>query len=101
MAAFSAAMAQEVQALKKFLFSRMYRHPRVIGSMRRAQGVVAELFEALVKDPNSLPPDWAAQCGRAGDAATRRVVRDYIAGMTDNYALSEFERVTGRKAFAD
>jgi dGTPase len=101
LAAFSSAMAQEVQALKKFLFSRMYRHPRVIGSMRRAQVVVAELFEALVKDPNSLPPDWAAQCGRAGDAATRRVVRDYIAGMTDNYALHEFERVTERRALAD
>ena len=98
---FSSAMAVDVHALKRFLFTRMYRHPRVIASMSRAKAVVAELFEALVGEPKSLPPDWAAQCGMAGDAATRRVARDYIAGMTDNYALSEFERVKGRKAPPD
>ena len=98
LAGFSTAMAGQVQALKKFLFTRMYRHPRVIGSMGRAQAVVMELFEFLAGKPEALPGDWAAQCGMAGDMATRRVVRDYIAGMTDNYALAEYGRVTGREA---
>jgi dGTPase len=48
-----------------------------------------------------LPADWAAQCGGAGDPATRRVVRDYIAGMTDNYALAEHARVTGTNTSLD
>ena len=101
LAGFSAGMLEQVRALKEFLFARMYRHPRVIGPMMRAQGVVTDLFLALVTEPGLLPPDWAAQCGAAGDSATRRVVRDYIAGMTDNYALSEHGRVTGAKISLD
>jgi len=62
---------------------------------------VTDLFLALTAEPKLLPPDWAAQCGAAGDPATRRVVRDYIAGMTDNYALSEYVRVTGTKISLD
>jgi dGTPase len=101
LAGFSAAMMAQVRALKDFLFARMYRHPRVIGPMTRAQTVVTELFEALVAAPGLLPADWAAQCGAAGDPATRRVVRDYIAGMTDNYALAEHARVTGTNISLD
>jgi dGTPase len=97
MAAFSPDMAREVQALKHFLFERMYRHPRVMGPMAKAQKVVIELFEALVAEPGLMPPDWAAQCGASGDSATRRVVRDYIAGMTDNYALAEYARILKTK----
>ena len=101
LAGFSLGMLERVRALKEFLFTRMYRHPRVIGTMTRAQGVVTDLFLALTAEPKLLPPDWAAQCGAAGDPATRRVVRDYIAGMTDNYALSEYVRVTGTKISLD
>jgi dGTPase len=101
LAGFSDAMLGEVRALKEFLFARMYRHPRVIGPMTRAQGVVTDLFLKLVAQPELLPPDWAAQCGAAGDPATRRVVRDYIAGMTDNYALAEHARVTGTRISLD
>ncbi len=101
LAGFSAGMLEQVRALKEFLFARMYRHPRIIATMTQAQGVVTALFEALVAEPGLLPPDWAAQCGGAGDPATRRVVRDYIAGMTDNYALSEHARVTGTKISLD
>jgi dGTPase len=97
LAGFSGGMMAEVQALKKFLFAHMYRHPRVIGSMGEAQRAVTDLFETLVRRPEALPADWTAQCGGAGDGATRRVVRDYIAGMTDNYALAEYARVTGRE----
>jgi dGTPase len=91
--AFSPAMLDDVRALKSFLFTRMYRHPRIIASMERAKAAVTDLFEAFSADPALLPPGWAAECGAAGDAATGRVVRDYIAGMTDSYALSEYARV--------
>jgi dGTPase len=93
-AAFSAAMAAEIAALKAFLFERMYRHPRVMDSVGRAKQVVLELFATLSADPALLPPDWAAACGGPRDAATAAVVRDYIAGMTDRFALEEHAKIT-------
>ncbi len=93
LAAFSGAMAGEIAALKDFLFARMYRHPRVMVSMDKAQTVVTELFGAFSGDPALLPADWAKACGVPGDAQTAGVVRDYIAGMTDNYALQEHKRI--------
>ena len=88
----SGDMQGEVRALKHFLYTRMYRHPRVMASMERAKAVVTDLFEAFCADPTLLPPDWAAACG-ARRATPGRVVRDYIAGMTDTYALSEYARI--------
>ena len=69
----------------------MYRHPRVLASMTRAKAVVTDLYEAFCADPALLPPDWA-ETG-AAQALTGAVVRDYIAGMTDTYALAEYARV--------
>lgn len=92
-AAFSDGMAGEVKALKEFLFTRMYRHPQVMGPMTKAKDVVTALFEAFASDPAKLPSDWAKACGGKNDARTVSVVRDYIAGMTDNYALREYGRV--------
>jgi len=97
LAGFSPGMEGEVRALKAFLFERMYRHPRVMGTMGHAKTVVLELFEALSRDPSLLPPDWSRNCGQAGDAATGGVVRDYIAGMTDRFALSEYARIFHRE----
>jgi dGTPase len=97
LAGFSPGMERQVRALKAFLFERMYRHPRVMGTMGRAKTVVTELFEAFSGDPSLLPPDWSRNCGQAGDAATGGVVRDYIAGMTDNFALSEYARIFHRE----
>ncbi len=93
LAAFSPEMELEAAALKRFLFVRMYRHERVMASMNRAKQLIGELFAALSRDPSLLPRDWAAVCGAPGDAATQGVVRDYIAGMTDNYALQEYGRI--------
>jgi dGTPase len=90
---FSPGMAESLCALKGFLFEHMYRHPRVTASMERAKGVVADLYGAFLADPGLLPPDWTRVCGAGDDAATGQVVRDYIAGMTDNYALLEYGRV--------
>ena len=86
-------MTKDVAALKRFLFAHMYRHPRVMGPIGRAKSVVTELFAALNADPSLLPPDWQALCGAPRHAATAGAVRDYIAGMTDRYALLEYARV--------
>lgn len=93
LAAFSDAMAGEVAALKEFLFVRMYRHPRVVRSMGAAQRVVFDLFEAFMRDPTFLPSDWGRLCKGATEPATVSVVRDYIAGMTDRFALQEHRRI--------
>lgn len=93
MVSFSPAMDADLRALKAFLFERFYRHSRVVASMERAKGVVTDLYGAFLADPGLLPPDWTAICGAPGDSATGGVVRDYIAGMTDRYALQEYGRV--------
>ena len=90
---FSPAMETQVAALKAFLFERMYRHPRVMGTMNQAKEVVTELFSAFSAEPSLLPQDWTRRCGGPGDAVTGGVVRDYIAGMTDRFALSEYGRI--------
>ena len=86
-------MAADIAALKAWLFSHMYRHPRVTASMAQAQAVVSALFGALCDDPALLPADWAGACDGPGSAATVSVVRDYIAGMTDRFALLEYTRI--------
>jgi len=97
LASFSESMTRDIGALKGFLFDHMYRHPLVMAPVEKAQGVVEELFTALSSDPGLLPSDWAALCGAPGDAATGGVVRDYIAGMTDRYALEEYGRIFHRE----
>jgi dGTPase len=90
MVAHSPAMQEKLRALKSFLSAHMYQHPRVLVSMGRAQAVITDLFEAFSTDPGLLPAGWQLACG---SGVTGGVVRDYIAGMTDTYALSEYERV--------
>ena len=89
-AVFSPALSERLKALKAFQMRNMYRHPRVMASMNRAQKVVSDLYEAFVADPGLLPPDWAKS---AREAVPGTVARDYIAGMTDRYALAEYARV--------
>jgi len=93
LAAFSPPVGEDVAALKRFLFAHMYRHPRVMVPMGRAQVLVTELFSALSADPDLMPADWTAQCGSPGDSVTGGVVRDYIAGMTDRFAMLEYGRI--------
>jgi len=90
MAAFSPALFPRLKALKAFQMQNMYRHPRIANSMTRAQAVVTDLYEAFVADPGLLPPDWTLA---AREAVPGTVARDYIAGMTDRYALAEYQRV--------
>ena len=89
--AFSPSMKSRSGELKKFLFAQLYRHPQVMQTTGQAQQVVQELFAAYVGRPAEMPADFAA------NADLHRSVADYIAGMTDRFALREHERLTGRK----
>ena len=93
--AFSAEMREAAQALKRFLFDALYRHPQVQRSTDRARQVVRELFALYRQQPHEMPPEHATQPQR------ERAVADYIAGMTDRFALREHQRLTGRELFAD
>ncbi|MFK7943672.1 MAG: deoxyguanosinetriphosphate triphosphohydrolase [Paracoccaceae bacterium] len=93
--AFSDAMAEDVAEIKRFLFARMYRHYRVKRMRRKAVGVVQDLFMIFMEDPGILTDEWRASALAARDESTRaRVIADYIAGMTDRFALEEHRVLT-------
>ncbi len=92
--AFSDAMAEADRAIKGFLYPRMYRHERIVRIMDEAEGVVQDLFARYTADPGELPAEWAAGASDPEDAAYRaRRIADFIAGMTDRYALIEHARL--------
>jgi dGTPase len=91
--AFSPAMAQADRAIKTFLLPHMYRHERVMGIMREAEGVVAELFARYLEAPDELPDEWRHGLDPADAGARARHIADFIAGMTDRYALMEHGRL--------
>lgn len=93
MVAFSPEMRGHVQALRRFLFTNMYRHFEVNRSMGKAKRIVGDLFELFLGDPQTLPTDWARLCDKSSERRTARVVCDYIAGMTDQFALQEHKRL--------
>jgi dGTPase len=88
--AFSPAMAAADRAIKDFLFPRMYRHPRVVRIMDDAEAVVRGLFARYQRDPGELP--WRRGEPERGPVPLREIA-DFIAGMTDRYALSEHARL--------
>lgn len=94
---FSPAMAERHQELKQYLFHHLYRHHRVWRMNVKSQRVIRELFEAFFADPRLLPPqqqELLAERERdAGEAGRARAVADYVAGMTDRYAIAEHERL--------
>jgi len=94
LAAFSLAMREQTAQLKRFLNQRLYRHQRVTAVMDEAQQVVRRLFRAYAADESLLPDEHRERLSRHG----MRAIADYIAGMTDRYALRELARVTGDRA---
>jgi dGTPase len=88
---FSAAMAEADAAIKGFLYPRMYHHPRIARVMGAAEQVVRELFAHYVAYPADLPAEWAP--GSADPAGRARRIADFVAGMTDRYALNEHARL--------
>lgn len=90
---FSPEMNRHNATLKKFLFERMYRHFRVNRSMSKAKRIVADLFTLLHAEPELLPPEWQAGCDGVRGMKSARRVCDYIAGMTDKFAIEEHKRL--------
>ena len=80
---------KQKQALEKFLFQRVYRHPQIVDGRREAQAKLTHLFQQLVADPGRLPTLFHERIPRVGE---RRAVADYLAGMTDHYCLEQFDR---------
>ena len=90
---FSAQMAEDNRVLQRFLSRRMYKHERVMDIMTRAQRVMANLFEAYMTDEGALPERWRLDNGLEDDVVRARHISDFIAGMTDRYALDEHKRL--------
>lgn len=88
---FSETMRAESTELKRFLFGNLYRHERVVRTADQAQGVVRALFDAYLANAAEMPEGYGQRMDR------HRTVADYIAGMTDRFAIRESERLTGRR----
>ncbi len=92
--ALSPAMAQQTSALKAFLQSHMYRHPKVAVLRDPSCEVVAQVFSALHGNPDALPENWRASLPESEPARARHI-GDFVAGMTDRFALHIYERLIG------
>jgi dGTPase len=89
---FSAGMAAAEQGIKDFLYPRMYRHERVMSVMNAAQGVVRDLVRYYLAHPADMPEEWQDDMRRTDERGRIRHTGDFIAGMTDRYALAEHAR---------
>ncbi|SHJ15891.1 deoxyguanosinetriphosphate triphosphohydrolase [Wenxinia saemankumensis] len=100
MVLFSPALKADIDTIRTFLFHRMYRHPQVVEMRGEVTRIVNDLFPLFMADPSQLPKQWRkdvaeAAAGPGGDTALARIVADYIAGMTDRFAIQEHARLTG------
>lgn len=95
--AFSGDMHRNVEELRKFLFARMYRHFSLQRISMKVEKIIPDLFSAFMNKYTLLPDPWQKQVEDVGglnnDKARARIVCDYIAGMTDRYAIREHERI--------
>ena len=94
---FSAEMQQANQSLKRFLRENLYNHYRVHRMTSKAQRTLKSLFDAFMQEPRMLNPEYQAHIKQLeteyGESGRARAVADYIAGMTDRYAISEYQRI--------
>ncbi|MBC7164247.1 MAG: deoxyguanosinetriphosphate triphosphohydrolase [Roseovarius sp.] len=98
---FSPALWQDLQAIRAFLFARMYRAPAVNAMRAMVNEVIGDLFPIYLDAPEHLPGEWRADVARATDrTALARLVSDYIAGMTDRFALQSHARLTGKTGYS-
>jgi dGTPase len=97
MIAFSDEMNREAVQLKRFLRQNLYQHYQVNRMTSKARRIIRELFEAFMQEPRLLPPDYQVSVHRSEDGEVLRTqarkVSDYIAGMTDRYAMREYRRL--------
>ncbi|CUH83624.1 deoxyguanosinetriphosphate triphosphohydrolase [Thalassovita mediterranea] len=98
MAQFSPAVWADLKQIRQFLFTRMYRAPEVVEIRKYVTDAVNELFPIFMQRPELLPKQWRKDVAEvSNDVELARIVSDYIAGMTDRFALQEAEHLTGRK----
>lgn len=97
----SPEMQENFRTYRRFLMQRMYRHPTVNRFNTKAERIVTDLFGFYMQHPDCLPADWFSRLTDGGDTEKRkaRLIADYIAGMTDRYAVLEFQRVFSMDKF--
>jgi dGTPase len=95
LAAFSPAMAEQERALKRFMYANLYHHDRQKLTAERARSVIAKLYAAYHQDPALLPETWRGALPAAEPARSRHIA-DFIAGMTDHYAIARYREIFGR-----
>ena len=96
MVQFSPALWSDLGVIRKFLFTRMYRAPAVVRMRKDVTQVVNDLFPLFIAQPEHLPKQWRKDVAEARDeTALARIVADYIAGMTDRFALETHARLMG------
>jgi len=92
--AFSGAMAGEIAELRKFLFASVYRHTQVMRVMQQAEAIVRDLFDRFLQSPDALPQGWSAAVRDDSGPSARAVrIADFVAGMTDRYAIEQHRRL--------
>lgn len=89
---YSPEFGQKIKALKRFLYDRMYHHYRLVRMQVKAERFISELFQAYMKEPRMLPEATQKRL-KEGTTSLPRIITDYIAGMTDRYALEEWEKL--------
>lgn len=91
--AFSGEVDRGLRQLRSFLFQRVYRHPRVMMAMGGAETIVRGLFGRYLASPDAMPDAWRSAAAVASDRRRARVIGDFVAGMTDRYAMAEHGRL--------
>ena len=95
MVAFTPAMAEADRAIKGFLYQRLYRQDRIMAIMGEAENLVRRLFDHYCGTPSDLPADWLADIPTSDEGGRAIRIADYIAGMTDRFAIVEHARIFG------
>ena len=91
--AFSDTMCTDEKVLKRFLFKNLYFHDSVVVRRHAADKILQDLFDTCFANPSIMPSEWQSGCETLDEAARARRVADYLAGMTDNYAVREHRRL--------
>ena len=98
---FSDSLSKDLKDIKSFLFERMYRHWKVNRMRFKTSQIIKNLFEIFINNPDLLPPDWYNKVKSLCEIDTARLISDYIAGMTDRYAILEFRKLTDQNFFIE
>ncbi|KCZ56507.1 hypothetical protein HY29_08090 [Hyphomonas beringensis] len=91
--AFSEELETRQRALRAFLYERMYKHYKVNRMRSKAKRMLKDLFDIFLQEPDTLPSPWRMDATQATEAKRARIVCDYIAGMTDGFAMDEYRRL--------